>query len=175
MAAHPERLVMRWKAHAMRLSRQRAMPAAVWGACLVLSSLLLTGAVYRWLEVRGLRLEVAEEVAQLRRTLDARGLAPTAGPDTPAPPGDFTQGLPASPDMRPVLMELAQSSRNAGVVLGGVQLQDHAATAEQLARTDATVSLHGHYPQLKLVVLDVLGSGVQSGYRAACSAGMSLS
>jgi hypothetical protein len=100
---------------------------------------VLTGRIDR------LRTQVAE----------AASAAGMAAPSGPAP--DFVQRLPPVPDVRAVLVELERSARSAGVALGSVQLQERAASAEQLARADMTVSLRGSYPKLKQVLSEVLG------------------
>lgn len=77
-------------------------------------------------------------------------------PSSNDPPSDFTHRLPRTPEVRPLLAELERSTAEAGVTFGSFQFQERAATPEQLARTDVTVSLRGSYPNLKRVVLDVL-------------------
>ena len=97
-----------------------------------------------------------ERIDQLRtQVAEAASAAGMVAPAGPAP--DFVQRLPAVPDARAVLVELDRSARSAGVALGSVQVQERAASAEQLARADMTVSLRGSYPKLKQVLSDVLG------------------
>ena len=109
---------------------------------------------------------VARDTSLVRRSLDRLGAqlasvkhaAELTTGVAPADSGfDFTRRLAQVPDVYGVLTELERSSSNAGVALGGVQRQELAAGIERLARTDLTFSLRGSYPNLKLVVLDVLG------------------
>lgn len=69
---------------------------------------------------------------------------------------DFARRLPSTVDARTLLQELGRSVATTTASLTSVQLQERAATFEQLARSEVTVSLRGSYPQLKQVLADVL-------------------
>ena len=69
---------------------------------------------------------------------------------------DFVRRLPEAAQVQPVVAELQRSSSGASATLGGVQLQQRAATPEQLGRAELTVSLRGSYPNLKRVLAETL-------------------
>ena len=143
--------------HSQRLLHSRRAP---WAALAlgVVAALAALG-----MALLALRHSAAEEQAlaasaeSLRTQIEAAARV-ASGATRAEPPADFVRGrLPGTPDVRPLLSELERSTASAGVALGSVQLQERAATAEQLARADVTASLRGSYPNLKRVVADVLG------------------
>lgn len=70
---------------------------------------------------------------------------------------DFTRRLPRDADVRTFLAEVGSSSSRAGATFGGAQVQEREGSPERLARVDITLSLRGTYPQLKAVLVDLLG------------------
>ena len=142
---------------AQRLLPPRRAPWAAFAVGVVVALAALGAALLALHRSAAQEQALATSVQDLRTQLEAT--ARVAGEVTPAePPTDFVRGLlPGTPDVRPLLIELERSTASAGVVLGSVQLQERAATAEQLARADITASLRGSYPNLKRVVAEVLG------------------
>lgn len=139
-----------------RVGRSRRLPWLALTAGLIAAAMII-GASLLALRSSARQERVLEErIDQLRtQVAEAASAAGMVAPAGPAP--DFVQRLPAVPDARAVLVELDRSARSAGVALGSVQVQERAASAEQLARADMTVSLRGSYPKLKQVLSDVLG------------------
>jgi Tfp pilus assembly protein PilO len=98
------------------------------------------------------RRVISAELAALHLAYETRRLHPIA--TTAA--GDFAQKLPAQPQNEAFTAELQRASAAAGVMIGSMQIQNHPARADQLARSDIAIAMKGRYPQLKQVVGEVL-------------------
>ncbi len=146
---------LRLSRQAQRALRSRTAPWLSLAFGLVMAVALLCVAL---LAVRDAGMQMRPLVTHIEALQHSAAIAErTSDATTPSrPPNDFTHHLPRTPEVRPLLAELERSTAEAGVTFGGVQFQERAATLEQLARTDVTVSLRGNYPNLKRVVLDVL-------------------
>lgn len=115
-----------------------------------------SAAAFEWHRLTDRQAVVRQRIGAAREALELRRRS--IGIDrTPPPRADFAQRLPDVADVQPVLATLQRAAATAGVVMVGVQLTRRAASSEQLARADMTVSMRGGYPQLKLALAEVLG------------------
>lgn len=99
-----------------------------------------------------LRLDTRRE--NLIRELQADAKPDGEAPASSAAP-DFTQQLPASPDIRAVVAEVERASSAASVQLAELTSQSRPGTTRTLAASELSLRLRGAYPQIKRVLIEV--------------------
>ncbi|HEX6705224.1 MAG TPA: GspMb/PilO family protein [Albitalea sp.] len=136
-----------------RVERAWTHASTQWSAW-VLGAILLLSAL-------GALVLAADHAMRTRLALDAQlaqahAATPTRSADAPVEQPDFTQSLgPATPPAM-VVQELQRACAQAGVVLASLQMQERAASAEQLGRSDFAITLRGAYPAIKQVIKQVV-------------------
>lgn len=138
------------------LSDRWAVLRRSWMAlALTLAGALLLGALSLWwlTQARHERWALADELQRLQAAETSASLKDTHASVAPV---DFTQRLPATAPVDPVLSELQRAAAAAGVRLSEVQLRPQPATERRLGQTEMNVSLRGRYPQVKQLVGDLL-------------------
>ena len=94
-----------------------------------------------------------QQIEALKLSSSARTTQPVVAPT----PSDFTHHLPSTLDVQPVVTQLQRSCAQAGIELASVQIQQQAATADRLSRTELNITLRGNYPAIKTVLAEVMG------------------
>ena len=149
-----------WSLDALVLRCERLVRStrARWVACMLAGALGLTLTIASgFMLAHSLREQRVMEL-KIERAQDAAADAARSGGDATriAMPTDFVHSLPASIDIQPVLAEVQRAAFDLGLVFSGVTVQHRAPTAEQLARSELTVSLRGSYPKIKQLMAAVL-------------------
>lgn len=149
-----------WSRDALALRCERLVHSARarWAACMLAGAAGLTVAIAASFMLAHSLREVRVMELKIRRTQEAAADSAKSATTVAliATPTDFAHFLPASIDIQPVLAEVQRAAFDLGLVFSGVTVQHRAPTAEQLARSELTVSLRGSYPKLKQLMAAVL-------------------
>lgn len=122
---------------------------------LTTSIVLATFAASRSDRLSQLDRGLSADVAVTRVELDsASALGGTAEQQTAM--GDFSQRLPSSPDLQPLLAFVQRSCAEAAVVIASAQMQASPSERDQLPKVALSLTLRGSYPRLKEVLSEVL-------------------
>ena len=149
-----------WSRDALVLRCERLVHSARarWAACMLTGATGLALAIAAsFILAHSLREERVMEIkirSMQEAAIDAAKSATNVA--SIAMPTDFVHSLPASIDIQLVLAEVQRAAFDLGLAFSGVTVQHRAPTAQQLARSELTLSLRGSYPKLKQLTAAVL-------------------